>query len=98
MAENRFNEPPRFTFLESMSSLWNTAKATLAAGTNGIASPELYESRLKICEGCDQRIAYGAIWQCGVCHCLLHLKAGASQSVCPLYLWPGNEKFKPRPS
>jgi len=94
--DNRFTEPPRYTFMESMKSLLNTAKATIIAGPEGIASPELYEARLKICETCEHRKAVGVIWQCGVCSCLLHLKAGAVHSVCPLFKWPGNEIYKPK--
>jgi hypothetical protein len=94
--DDRFTTPPRYTFMESMKSLLNTAKATIKAGPAGIASPELYESRLRICESCPKREAVGIIWKCGVCNCLLHLKAGATHSVCPWYKWPGDETYKPK--
>src|SRR5690349_12445887 len=93
---NRFIEPPRMSFLESMRSLLSTARATIQAGSQGIASSQLYEARLKVCESCQKREAHGILWRCSVCNCLLHLKAGTTASVCPQYLWPGDEKFKPR--
>jgi hypothetical protein len=93
--DDRFNTPPRYSFMESMRNLLNTAKATIKAGPQGIASSELYEARLKICENCEHRKAVGVVWQCGVCNCLLHLKAGATHSVCPKFLWPGDEAYKP---
>jgi Family of unknown function (DUF6171) len=96
MTDHRFIEPPRMTFMESMRSLLSTARATIQAGPQGIASPQLYESRLKICEVCPKREAVGILWKCGVCNCFLHLKAGTTVSVCPWYKWPGDERFKPR--
>lgn len=96
MTNHRFNEPPRMTFIESMRSLLSTVKATIQAGPQGITNPALYEARLRVCEGCPKREAIGPLWRCGVCNCLLHLKAGTSVSVCPLFKWPGDERFKPR--
>ena len=96
MTDHRFTEPSRMTFMESMRSFFSTAKATIQAGPQGIASPQLYESRLKICEVCPKREAVGILWKCGVCNCFLHLKAGTTVSVCPWYKWPGDERFKPR--
>jgi hypothetical protein len=81
-----------------MHSLLNTARETLKAQAHGeqaFSSPELYEQRLRICETCPKRIARGPFWVCGVCNCLLHLKAGALHSVCPWYKWPGDERWKP---
>jgi hypothetical protein len=50
-----FTESPRMTFLESMRSLFSTVKA----GPPVIPSPQLYGSRLKICEACPKREAAG---------------------------------------
>jgi hypothetical protein len=96
MNDHRFTEPARMTFMESMRSLLNTARQTIQAGPQGISSPALYESRLRICEACPKRQAVGPIWKCGVCNCLLHLKAGTTVAVCPWFKWPGDEKYKPR--
>ena len=82
------------SFMESLKSLYATMKVTVRAGPRGIASPELYESRLKVCETCSKReLVGGIIWKCGICHCSLHLKAGAVASVCPWYKCPGDGKF-----
>lgn len=91
---HRFTEPPRMSFMEGLQSLYSTTIATVRAGTRGIASRELYESRLKVCESCSKReLVGGVVWRCGVCNCLLHLKAGASASVCPWFKWPGDQRF-----
>jgi Family of unknown function (DUF6171) len=98
MIEHRFNAPQRYTFIQSMNSLFNTAKETLTAQLRGEAvfsTPELYEARLRVCETCPKRIAVGVIWKCGVCNCFLHLKAGTLHAVCPWYRWPGDERWKP---
>jgi hypothetical protein len=96
MGDNRFSEPPRYTFLQSMGSLFNTAKATILAGPQGLASEELYQERLAVCQRCDRREAIGPIWKCGICNCLLHLKAAAAPSVCPDYQWKDSEKWMPK--
>jgi hypothetical protein len=98
MIDHRFNAPQRYTFLQSMQSLFHTAQETLKAQLKGeaiLSSPELYEARLKVCETCPKRVAVGIIWKCGVCNCLLHLKAGTLHAVCPYFKWPGDEKWKP---
>ena len=96
MINHRFTEPPRMTFMESMHSLLSAVKATVMGGPQAFSSPALYEARLRICETCPKREAIGPLWRCGVCNCLLHLKAGTAVSVCPWYKWPGDERFKPR--
>ena len=45
-------------------------------------------NRLKICSACPHVIKLTPdLWQCGVCTCLLQVKAGLATEKCPKKLW-----------
>lgn len=80
-AVTRF-EVSKFTFLDQAKSLWETATKTIRTG-QVLASKELYDQRLSICDKCEFR----KDWICSVCGCQLHLKASMQHSACPKGFW-----------
>jgi len=66
--------------------VWNLAASLasfMADGCKTLTKPE-YETRLKICDACDQRRGN----QCLQCGCRLSLKARGRAFQCPLNKWP----------
>jgi hypothetical protein len=58
--------------------------AHVAAGCPS-APPELAEARLAVCHGCDKIVSPD---ECGVCGCIVSIKAGWAEQACPLSRWP----------
>lgn len=46
------------------------------------------KDRLAVCNACPHVIKVtGAIWQCGICTCVVQAKAGLENEKCPKNLW-----------
>lgn len=50
-----------------------------------LSSQESYQRRLDACLACDQLIFLGTT--CGVCNCIVRLKAKFAELTCPLHKW-----------
>lgn len=48
----------------------------------------MYNERIDICKSCDKFINHkNIIYRCGVCECVLNIKARMSNQSCPLNKW-----------
>ncbi len=75
------DSPPRFA-----QKAWNLAEAVAAFVADGLktVTPEQYQERLSICDGCDRRRDN----VCLECGCRLSVKARGRAFQCPLGKWP----------
>lgn len=57
-----------------------------------LTSDEVYQQRIKICEGCE--FLNKDLYRCGKCGCFVQIKAKIFASKCPIKKWP-DEKTPP---
>jgi hypothetical protein len=78
------SQPAKFPPLHPQA--WNLARSLADFVADGMktVSQQEYETRLKICDTCDQRRGN----RCLKCGCRLSLKARGRTFQCPLGKWP----------
>ena len=49
--------------------------------------PEVYESRMQVCNSCDKLSTVLGVERCTECGCVLLIKANGLRAKCPLSKW-----------
>lgn len=80
---------PFFRKLWGIDVVLNVAEAVVKHAADGMAlvDEKTLCHRLAICETCEEQNGSG---NCGVCGCIISLKATWRSESCPLLKWPGD--------
>ena len=71
------SQPHGISFMQALREI--------ATGHPDLVDEDRYLTRLKVCNDCPKRIR--SVNVCGVCKCIIPLKARFTRSACPEHRW-----------